>query len=110
METRPPSDLPSTAWVADPVFGRRVSAPDRMFTKVARDHEDVAGLSRRAVLETVAKADAHRTGNVPSRHLYYRRGMGPSRWLCVVVQYDHRGIGEAFTAFAVRRLPREAER
>ena len=110
METRPSDDLPSAAWVIDPVFGRQVGVPDRAFRKIACDHQDLTGLTRRVVLEAVANANAHRPGHAPNRHVFYRRGVGPSRWLCVVVQYDRSESGEAFTAFAVRRLPKETGR
>ena len=54
METRPSDDLPSAAWVIDPVFGRQVRVPDRTFRKIAASHHDVAHLSRRDLLIAIA--------------------------------------------------------
>jgi len=39
------------------------------------------------------------------RHRYARRGLGPTTWLFVVVEYDYRGLGIVVTAFPKRRLP-----
>ena len=108
MEKSPePPDLPEDAWVIDPVFGRRVTVPDRAFAKIARSHGDVAHLGRRDLLEAIAHADVTLpNGRRSSRHRYLRAGVGPSRWLCVIVEYDRAGFGEAIDAYACRRIPR----
>lgn len=98
-------DLPAWAWVRDPVFGRTVTVPDRLFAKVARDHPYLRPLSRRMVLQAVAHAHANRAGSRGSRHCYYLRGVGTSNWLCVVVEYDQNLSGEVITAYPARRLP-----
>lgn len=90
----------------DPVFGRPVVMPLRSVRKVAADHPDIAHLAPAAVLSAVAAADhACAAPGWPSRHVYFRRGVGPSQWICVVVEYDDERRGTVVTAFARRRLP-----
>ena len=88
----PSDDRPSAASVTDPVFGRRVVVPDSTFHKIAHNHWDLTRLTRHEVLEAVANTRIHRPGHAPNRHVFYRRGVGPSRWLCVVVQYDRHPV------------------
>ncbi len=56
------------------------------------------------VLDTVARPDARVPGREPGEEWFYRRGVGPSQWLRVVVHYEHdRGL--IATAFPRRSFP-----
>ena len=80
--------------------------PERAFRKIAASHRDVAHLTRRDLLLAIAGAEVTLPDpERPNRHRYFRADMGPSRWVCVVVEYDRDGEGEAFNAFACRRIP-----
>ena len=59
----------------------------------------------RGLLLITRHEDSEPDENELNGHVFYRRGMGPSRWICVVVEYDRLGRGEAFNAFACRRIP-----
>ena len=90
----------------EPVFGRRVAMPLRAMRKVAADHPDIAYLTPPRVLAAIATADhSCPSPDWPNRHVYFRRGVGPSAWLCIVVEYDDANRGTVVTAFARRRLP-----
>lgn len=110
LATPDDDDLPPEAFVLDPVFGRRVTVPDRAIETVAAKHPEIGAISRRLLLAVVRGAEVH-VGDRKrvNRHLYYRGGVGPTRWLLVIVEYDGEE-GEAFNAFGVRRLPTRARR
>ena len=59
---------------------------------------------RDEILRTVAAPTiVHRGDEANERH-FFRQGVGPSRWLQVVVHYDD-GSGRITTAFGRRWLP-----
>lgn len=104
--TAPPPDLPVGAFVIDPVFGRVVVVPDRLLVKVRLKHGSYYRPLRREILDAVASSDSDEPDpGGGRRHRFARRGLGPSAWLFVVVQYDDRGLGIVVTAFPKRRMP-----
>ena len=90
----------------DALHGRPVQFPPSVQRKVRMMHSDIAYLGVAKVLEAVAEADLTRPDRKHrNRDVYFRRGVGPSAWLCVVVEYDGDQQGSVVTAFARRRLP-----
>jgi hypothetical protein len=82
-----PTEDPRAATVTDP-DGREVVLLARIWeNKITRDHPElVAHLN--AVVETVAKPDHVESDALPDRARSYRRNVGRSRWLMVVVSYE----------------------
>lgn len=66
-------------------------------------HPDLA-VDRRDLLDAVADPDRRAEGQQPGEEWFYRRGLGPSAWIRVVVHYE-RGRGRIVTAFPRRRFP-----
>jgi hypothetical protein len=69
----------------------------------ADGHPELAGLHG-AVLRAVAEPDVRRPGREPNEEWFFLAGIGPSRWLQVVVAYAE-GRGWIVTAFARRTDP-----
>lgn len=90
----------------DPVFGKAVFVPDRILRKVERDHGHAYSPRRDEILDVVSNPSLTMPGNTGLRHCYARGGVPPTRWLFVVVDYDHLSVGQVLTAFPRRRLPR----
>ena len=97
--------MPGDAEVNDP-HGVRVVVPAELWRdKILRDHPELAG-HLPDVLGTVAEPD--RVLPDPffeGRRRYYRRGVGPSRWLLVVVSYEQQPA-RIISAFGNRKDPR----
>jgi hypothetical protein len=72
-----------------------ITAPD--------GHPELA-VHRDAVLRAVSEPDLRRAGREPSEEWFFLAGIGPSRWLQVVVAYDE-NRGWIVTAFARRSDP-----
>jgi hypothetical protein len=90
--------------VSDP-NGRLVIVLARIWEdKIARDHPE---LRQRLddVLETVTRPDHAEADPHPARRRYYRRNIGPSRWLMVVVSFEQEP-GRIITALALRKDPK----
>jgi hypothetical protein len=73
--------------------------------KIIRDHPELAG-HLEAVLEAVAHPDHTEADALPGRSRFYRRDVGPSRWLLAVVSYEQQP-GRIITALANRKDPRQ---
>lgn len=56
------------------------------------------------VLEAVRIPDRRRAGHEPNEEWFYREGVGPSRWIKVVVIYEA-DRGSVITAFPRRAFP-----
>jgi hypothetical protein len=98
-------DQPTTAETTDPE-GRRVILADAVWrAKIARDHPEIdRHLSE--VLRAVTKPDHVAVDPIfAERTRYYARGVGPSRWLLVVVSYEQ-VPARIVSAFANRKDPR----
>jgi hypothetical protein len=98
------SNEPLAATVIDP-DGREVVLLARIWEeKVARDHPELVD-HLEAVIETVAKPDHIEADALPDRTRFYRRGVGPSRWLMAVVSYEQQPA-RIITALANRKDPK----
>jgi len=93
------------SWTTDPQ-GRAVVLPHgTWYGKIALHHPEVT-LYLEAILRTVNSPDhAVRDQRHATRIRYYARGVGPSRWLMVVVSYEQRPA-RIVSAFATRKDPR----
>ncbi|MBV9195769.1 MAG: hypothetical protein JO168_16645 [Solirubrobacterales bacterium] len=98
------NDEPRAAMVAGP-DGREVVLLARIRKdKIARDHPELVDRLD-AVIETVAKPDHFEPDALPARTRFYRRNVGPSRWLMVVVSYEQQPT-RIITALANRKDPK----
>jgi hypothetical protein len=91
-----------TGFATDP-DGRRVELADERWRHITTGHPEL-GDWRADVLRTVQHPDHWMQGRMPSEGWFYAEGVGPSRWLKVVVHYEH-GVGHIVTAFARRSMP-----
>jgi len=92
------------AEVHDP-DGRVVVLLERIWAgKIAPDHPELAAYQEE-MLETVSGPDHVEPDARPDRRRYYRRRVGPSRWLLVVVSYEQEP-GRIVTALATRKDPK----
>jgi hypothetical protein len=72
--------------------------------KIARDHPELVD-HLDAVTDTVAKPDHVEPDALPARTRFYRRNVGPSRWLMAVVSYEQQPA-RIITALANRKDPK----
>lgn len=99
-----PADSRLLAEVADP-DGRAVVLLARIWEeKITRDHPELRDQLEQ-VLGTVRKPDHVEADPQADRRRYYRRRVGPSRWLLVVVSFEQQP-GRIITALATRKDPR----
>jgi hypothetical protein len=97
-------DDPAVGKVSDPQ-GRSVVLLERIWKeKIARDHPELAD-HLESVLETVRTPDHVEPDPREGRSRYYRRRVGPSSWLLVVVSFEQRP-GRVITALASRKDPK----
>ncbi len=87
---------------ADP-DGRRVVLTFAQWRHVVERHPELAS-NREQILATVADPADRRNGHEANEEWFYGRGVGPSRWIRVVVHYAQ-GEGSITTAFPRRTLP-----
>jgi hypothetical protein len=92
------------AEVVDP-NGRRVELTAERWQHITGSdgHAELASL-RPEVLRAVEAPDERRTAPRSNEQWFFLRGVGPSRWLQVVVAYEG-GRGFIVTAFGRRRDP-----
>jgi hypothetical protein len=60
---------------------------------------------RAELLRAVAEAEHVLPGRTAGEEWFYADGIGPSRWLKIVVAFASDGTGRIITAFARRRKP-----
>ena len=98
------SENPTAATVTDP-GGREVVLLARIWEdKISRDHPELVD-HLEAVMKTVAKPDHVEPDALPDRTRFYRRAVGPSRWLMAVVSYEQQPA-RVITALANRKGPK----
>jgi hypothetical protein len=98
-------DSPPAAETVDPA-GARVVLDERVWSeKIVLDHPEIA-THREDALRAVSAADyvAPDPGSA-DRKRFYLRGVGPSRWLLVVVSYEETPARIIFV-FANRKDPK----
>jgi hypothetical protein len=98
-------DKPTIAETTDPE-GRQVTLADAVWrAKIVRDHPEI-DRHMSDVLRAVTKPDHVAVDPIfAERTRYYARGVGPSRWLLVVVSYEQ-VPARIVSAFANRKDPR----
>ena len=90
------------AGVSDP-DGRQVELTAERWAHILEEHGEMA-VHRGALLGTVTEPQ-HRTPDPrPQRERYWRRGLGPSRWLLVVIDFGS-DPARVVTAFGNRKDP-----
>jgi hypothetical protein len=72
---------------------------------LTRDHPELVG-HLDAVIGTVAQPDHVEPDLLPGRARFYRRDVGPSRWLLAVVSFEQEP-GRIITALANRKDPKQ---
>jgi len=82
--------------------GRVVILNERGWAHILQEHEEMA--HRDAIMTTVSVPEHRQPDPLPSREHYYRRNLGPSRWLFVVVHYEGTPA-QIVTAYANRKDP-----
>jgi hypothetical protein len=99
------TDEPSASETTDP-DGARVILKDEVWReKIVRDHPEIA--EHGADVLRAVSAPNHVASDLifEQRTRYYARGVGPSRWLLVVVSYEQTPA-RIVSAFANRRDPK----
>lgn len=98
-------DSPPVAETVDP-DGARIVLDERVWNeKIVRDHPEVA-LHKNDAMRAVSTPD-HVAADPDSagRKRFYLRGVGPSRWLLVVVSYEQTPA-RIISVFANRKDPK----
>jgi hypothetical protein len=94
-----------TSWTTDPQGREVVLSHGTWYRKIVLHHPEVTSYLE-AILRTVNSPDhTVRDPRHADRIRYYARGVGPSRWLMVVVSYEQRPA-RIVSAFANRKDPR----
>jgi hypothetical protein len=88
--------------VDDPA-GRRVVLSQEAWLHIVQEHEEVAP-HQAAVMAVVVEPDYREEDVRPARERFWRRGLGPSRWLFVVIDFGEQP-GRVVTAFGRRAGP-----
>jgi hypothetical protein len=91
------------ATVVDP-DGRSVDLFEGRWAHITDGHPELARYQNE-VVETVRAPSRRKPGHELGEEWFYREGVGPSRWLKVVVRYDSSDRGCILTAFARRSMP-----
>ncbi len=97
---------PILASVNDP-DGRIVVLDHAAWRHILDEHREMAG-HREAIMAAVARPHVRHPDPRPGRERYYRRGVGPSRWLFVVIDFTT-SPARIVTALGNRRDPQERQ-
>ncbi len=86
--------------------GTRVVLTDTVWCgKIVRDHQEIAAYGPEVLRAVAAPDHVVPDPNFERRTRYYARGVGPSRWLLVVVSYEQTPA-RIVSAFANRKDPK----
>jgi hypothetical protein len=96
--------VPEPTSTVDPA-GRRVVLTAERWRHITTEHPQVTAL-RAEIVRTVARPDFVTPDPIASRTCYWRRAVGPSIWLRVIVDFD-KEPARIVTAFPNRRNPPE---
>ena len=99
----PPHPHDESVWETIDPDGRRVVLDAAGWRHVIARHDDLT-LHREDLLRAVAEPTRRASGSRENEEFFYLAEAGPSRWIKVVVHYDH-GLGRITTAFPRRRFP-----
>ena len=88
--------------VVDP-NGRRVRLDREAVAHIIGSHPEMEPHIEE-IIEAISSPDAIERDPWPGRQRYFRRGAGPSTWLRVVVDLDHKPA-RVVTAFGLRKGP-----
>jgi hypothetical protein len=83
--------------------GRTVVLDEEGWEHILQEHEELV-LYREEIVATVSSPDHRSPDPRPGRERYYRRELGPSRWLFVVVNFSETPA-RIVTAYANRKDP-----
>lgn len=98
-------DQPETSETTDPAGARVVLDAALWREKIVRDHPEIAA-HREDALRAVSTPDhVAPDPSFEARRRYYARGVGPSRWLLVVVSYEQTPA-RIVSVFANRKDPK----
>jgi hypothetical protein len=90
-------------WETSDPDGRRVVLSAERWLHILDDHEELAD-ELHAILRGLGAPARRRLGRWPDEEWFYLTGLGPSRYVKVVVHYV-RGEGRVITAFPRRAFP-----
>jgi hypothetical protein len=86
-------------------LGRTIVLEQERWEHICK-HEQLDG-HELAVMRVIEIADRSKDGNYPGAKVLYAEGLGPARWLAVVVEYD--GLrGRVITAYPRNQEPQIA--
>lgn len=91
---------PVLAILNDP-DGRQVVLDGEGWQHILTEHREMSR-HQAAVRETIEHPSSRRADPLPGRERYYRHGVGPSRWVMVVVDLNQTPA-RIVTAFGLRR-------
>jgi hypothetical protein len=98
-------DPPGTSETTDPA-GRRVVLDAALWReKIVRDHPEIDAHNKDALRAVSTPDHVAPDPNFEARKRYYARGVGPSRWLLVVVSYEQTPA-RIVSVFANRKDPK----
>ncbi len=83
--------------------GRRVILDQHGWDHVVTEHDEMTP-HRTAVMATITSPEHRQPDPRAGRERYWRRGLGPSRWLLVVVDFDV-DPARVVTAYGNRKDP-----
>jgi hypothetical protein len=89
-------------WIEDPE-GRRVELTEERWEHICESHPELATLEA-LVVDAVREPDLRLPGRSANERWHLIEFVGPSRWIQVVVAYEH-GRGWIVTAFPRRSRP-----
>ena len=84
--------------------GREVSLSPERWLHIVSAHPEIEPYEAE-ICRAVEAPTTNLPGREPDEEWLYLEGVGPSRWLKVVVVFDREGSGRIITAFARRRKP-----
>lgn len=92
-----------SVWETIDPDGRPVGLSFGSWRHILETHDEL-GVPPEVVLDIVADPDHRAPGREAKEVWFYKAGLGPSRWIKVVVHYE-RGRGWIVTAFPRRSFP-----
>ncbi len=98
-------DQPGVTETADPAGSRVVLDNALWREKIIRDHPEIASYGEDALRAVSTPDHLAPDPSFEARKRYYARGVGPSRWLLIVVSYEQTPA-RIVSVFANRKDPK----